>query len=293
MFADSFFQQGARHDVCEDYALHGDTFAVISDGCSNGGGPRMDTDWGARLICKAVQQYIVTALRKSRLPNISYGLMLEVFWTNVGNAVRQQVAAIPGLSPDCMTATAGVVYDDCGVMTAMLFGDGVIGARRREDKRWEVKEYKPDKGAPYYLTYFVNDGTDRYLKTFGGDHTTTLYRCAPKFAAVEEEVTAGQPFSRLTPWFWATFPKDEYDLAFVGSDGLSSFFKKINTGTSKHTEPVPLPDVLGVILDVGNPRDGFLSLVRNWAFKRNVKGTFVERDWHSYDDVSVGALYAP
>jgi len=37
----SYFKIGSTHVVCEDYAIHTDDAVVVSDGCSNGGGPLM------------------------------------------------------------------------------------------------------------------------------------------------------------------------------------------------------------------------------------------------------------
>ena len=54
----SFFTIGSTHLVCEDYALHGKDYVILSDGCSNGGGPRIHTDWGSRILCKAAEEHI-------------------------------------------------------------------------------------------------------------------------------------------------------------------------------------------------------------------------------------------
>jgi hypothetical protein len=108
-----------------------------------------------------------------------------------------------------------------------------------------------------------------------------------KTAVVEE-----RELNKKEPWFDAHFPNEDYDVVFVASDGLTSFYEKVNTGTSKHTAPVNILNVLEVLFDVNDyRRAGFLRLQRSWAFKRATRGTFVQRNWHNADDCSVGCLH--
>ena len=83
MTTESIFEQGSTHEVCEDYAIQGGGYTILADGCSNGGGPRIDTDWGSRILCKAAEEHLNTL--KTRNP-------LE-YMTAVGETAKTQLRA--------------------------------------------------------------------------------------------------------------------------------------------------------------------------------------------------------
>lgn len=285
MHTDSFFQQGVTHDVCEDYASHGPYHAVVSDGCSNGGGPRLHTDWGARILCKSVEA-VYPMLRLDGDP----GFNQSVFFGQVGEKAREFFdIGWPDLSPGCLTATLALAYQCGDVVRTLLMGDGVVGARRR-DGTWLVKVHEAASGACFYLKYLMYREPAKYFEQFGAAYRTTTYDGPLRDEAATRTMVEFE-LDRTRPWFADTFPADEFDFVFVGSDGLTSFYHAVNTGTSKHNEPVSVLNVLEVLFDGLKPRGGYLQLQRNWAFKRRSPGTFQQRDWHSADDCSVAGLH--
>lgn len=286
---DSFFQQGETHEVCEDYAVHGNGYAIVSDGCSNGGGPSIHTDWGSRLLCKAAE-YNLFCLTTNH-DRMNFNERKNLFFHEVWSDAAKIASSLPNLQRECLTATLGIAYKDLGVVRTILYGDGVVGARRRDGK-WEIRSYEPIQGAPYYLKYQKTEGDAlRYFERFDGRYKASTYVCDGKLG-VESTQTATVAIDPDNPAFDAHFPVEEYDLVFVGTDGLSAFFQKVNTGTSKHNEPVSLLSVLGVLLDANFNRPGCLRLQRHWAFKRTLAGTFPQRGWHTGDDVSLGIVHA-
>lgn len=287
MLSDSFFQQGATHEVCEDYALHGEGHVVLSDGCSNGGGPSLETDWGARLMCKAGQQHIDLLRHKN----------WHLFNVWVGGQCQRVLDAYPNVNPDCVTATlVAALRLEKSVFTYMV-GDGVWGGKRR-DGTWEIHlhEYvrggSRDAAAPYYLKYGWREGEQqKYFDLFGGKVKRTIWtgnlmdpQTTMLANAEEIQLTPEQPF------FWREFMLSDYEFVFVATDGVTSFYENVQTETSKHTEPVHVLDVLRVLLDVHSSNPGFLRRQRQWAWKRNVAGTLLRRNWHNADDVSLGAV---
>lgn len=287
MQTDSFYQQGVSHEVCEDYAVHDKDCVILSDGCSNGGGPPLDTDWGSRLLCKSAQQHVGLLTCKN----------WHLFNVWVGTQCVKALECFPNVNPNCITATlVAAVRLESSVLTYMV-GDGIWGGKRK-DGTWEVHSYEfvrggqRDAAAPYYLKYgWRPDEQQRYFDLFGGrfkrsvwtgnlmDPTSAL-DCQAEESALDPE----QPF------FWHEFPASEYEFVFVGTDGSSSFYQTVQTETSKHTEPVSLLDVLRTLLDVNHTRPNPLRLQRSWAWKRNVQGTFPRRNWHNADDVSLGLV---
>lgn len=291
MIADSFFEQGKCHAINEDYATHGciqyseneygSPYAIISDGCSNGGGASLSTDWGSRILCKAAELH----LDKHQLGQWSKFLMA------VGATAQTQVRVFPNLLPDCLTATLGVLQlTSKNKISCLLIGDGVICSRKRNGN-WRIAHYKFNSGAPYYLHYMMENTSKKYLDKFGGIYTKTSY-CGKLHdeSQVLSEYVLEFDLDLSNPYFVEEFDINEYDRVFVFSDGVDSFYKQVVTDTSKHNEDVKVPDVLRVILDILGTKSNFLKSQQHWAFKQNKAGTFLSKGWHNRDDVAVGGI---
>lgn len=286
MQADAFFEQGVTHEVCEDYAIAGDNYVIVSDGCSNGGGPRIDSDWGSRIICKSAEQHI---------KELSKGT--NVFLDLVGVTAKMQLSLFPNLSIDCLTATLVLLYvHDADFLRGIIVGDGVMGGRKR-DGSWQIRNYEylpggtTNSAAPFYLKYRVMNEIQMYEECFGGNLKVTEYNgdlFGEGGMTQTETIVEGHKLRFCED---KLFPVSEYDFVFAASDGVSSFYRQVKTDTSKYNESVDILDVLKVILDVRTQRPGFLRLQRQWAFKRAMSGTFKQREWHNSDDVSVGGIF--
>lgn len=295
MNSDSFFQQGVTHEVCEDYAVHGDGYVILSDGCSNGGGPRIDTDWGARLLCKAAEQHI----EKDPHDFIAF----------VCSTAQTQLNIFPNLSLECLTATLLTLQDNG---RSMVFGDGIVGGRLK-DGSWKISivEFEPgglrDEAAPYYLKYrMVEQEQQEWRKQFGGVCVVKTFtgnlmaeECPENWTHSSREDfwkeqgswsehALNWQFSN--PFYQFDLPTDRYDFMFIISDGPQSFYEMRKTETKKYNEKVHVMDVLRVLLDIRNFRPGFARLQRNWIFKQDRADTFVRRNWFNGDDVSLGVI---
>jgi hypothetical protein len=286
MITDSFFEQGVTHEVCEDYSLCGENYVIVSDGCSNGGGPRIDSDWGSRILCKAGEQHIIELAR-------SYNQFLSA----VGATSKTQCASFPNLPIECLTATLLLLsQQDENTFNGLVVGDGSIGGQRH-DGTWQIFNYEFVRGgttnnsAPFYLKYLICNEVKRYLELFGGKLKRTEYN-----GSLSGEMTITEEFiefDEAIPYQSHKFSKEEFKFLFIASDGLSSFYEQVKTETSKYNQTVSLLDVLRVILDVSDYRPGFLRIQRQWTFKRATKGTFKQRNWLNGDDVSVAGIYLP
>lgn len=287
MITDSFFQIGTTHEVCEDYALHGKDYAVISDGCSNGGGQRIDTDWGSRLLCK---------IAAAQLP-LHADYKWDKFIDRVASVALCATTQIPDLSPESLTATLVTAYHTGGEIITFMMGDGVWAGRKR-DGTWNISVFefvpggKTNQAAPYYLKYTLfEDDQKRYFNLFGGNYKLTIYTGdLLNSEKPMSQVVLTQPLVPDEPYFYGQFPTKDYDYVFIGTDGLTSFYHTVQTPTSKHNEPVGVLDVLRVLLDEKNITPGVLRRQRNWNWKRNMPGTFVGRNWHNSDDVSLAVV---
>lgn len=295
MISDSYFEQGSTHEVCEDYALHGENYAILSDGCSNGGGPRIDSDWGARLICKAAEEQI-----EKFDPNILVPL--------IGSRAKMLMSSLPNLVPDCLTATLMMLRVLDGNFHAFTIGDGVVGGKRK-DGRWKIHVIEFPKG-PFYLKYNIFGEEQGFFDAFGDKYTVGTYfgklmtpEMAPpdapeyrgRVSQWEQFMTYSEKEFTLNPaepYNLFEFPVEEYEFAFVSSDGMQSFYQPRISATKKHNENICVLDALRVVMDFVTIRPSFARLQRHWAFKQDRAGTLIRRNWKNGDDVSVGVIHA-
>lgn len=275
MIADSFFHQGDTHEVCEDYALHGPNYAIVSDGCSNGGGPRIDTDWGARILSKAAQQTI----------DIQDPQFLAEEICDIAESFIRHI----DMPVECLTATLLSVKKFKQGLIVHACGDGFFGGRNKESGIWDIYQIEFPSSAPFYLSYLIEEGSAEYFKRFGNKFKVSHFQVPDNLDFVESEVDLEVDVE--SPLYTHEFPSDLYDAAFVASDGMGTFHETIETATSKHTNAIPASFSLEVILDILEFRPNFLRLQHNWAFKQKSKGTYLGRKWKPYDDVSVGMVY--
>lgn len=285
MISDSFFVQGVSHQVCEDYALHGPGYAIVSDGCSNGGGPSMNTDWGSRIMCKVAEMHVEHIHTSLGLPAI-------------GEYSRRIIETIPNLSNDCLTATLLALRTTETDFEAYVIGDGVVGGKRK-DGRWKIHVFDFNS-APFYLKYDVFGNTENYFSHFGDK-----YRVATYFGRLMDEPLADLPeqwdqLMSLTEKEYTikpghshnfSFPIEEYEFAFVCTDGVQSFYKTVATESSKHNESIHVLSALRVLCDFVTIRPSFARLQSNWAFKQDKLGTFTRRGWKNSDDVAMGVVH--
>lgn len=275
MITDSFFHQGDAHEVCEDYALHGSNYVIVSDGCSNGGGPRIDTDWGSRILSKVAERCIETMELSAE------------FTENVGSTAELRAMGL-GLADECLTATLLCLRKDPDLFRFYSMGDGFLGVRTREGV-WEIYQIEFESGAPLYLKYLMDGEVEYYLDEYGPEFKINFWQISD--GTVISEESQDMKVNIKYPWYCPEFPTSMYDTAFIASDGMASFHEIVETPTSRHTEPVKPIDAIKVMLDILDYRPGFMRLQRNWAFKQKRKGTYLSRNWRPSDDVSMGMIH--
>jgi hypothetical protein len=131
MNPDFIFETGDSHAVCEDYGrqgMVGDVAYIIqSDGCSDPKSP--DTDFGARLLAKAMENFVLADVR---------GVVARHAQVRAHLAVAQAAsgARTIGLHPELHRRHAdrgpGNPVREEGPSLNM-WGDGVVSGKRRRD----------------------------------------------------------------------------------------------------------------------------------------------------------------
>jgi len=287
MDSDAFFTIGKTHKVCQDYAKAGTlercgAYAIVSDGCS--GSP--DTDFGARFITMAAvnDRHIHSA------EVLRFYLSPLFDATEVARQAKEMIRS--PLNPSCIDATCLGIFEEAGGVFVVAAGDGVILAKKR-DGTVEVVDIDFN-GAPGYPSYLVYPARlDAYYKEGYGERivTRTLgwvngsdwdpsketkHRFTPVAAWVEDlktEVLDG-PFVRL--WF----PKADYELVMVVSDGIHSF------QDAATLERVPMLEIVPNLIGIKSYAGEFVAR-RVIAFEK----LCAKKGWHHNDDLGVAAVY--
>jgi hypothetical protein len=274
MNADAYFTIGKTHEVCEDYALAGNGFAVLSDGCS--GSTR--TDFGARFLALSAENWLE---QEHKTP----GEILDI----PNNALRQarNMVKVASLPSECLDATLAYIFADELYANVVLAGDGVVAARRRSGG---VEVFCVDylSGAPAYLNY-TTDRVRRELYLYQ-DQGFQLTAYLPDGDGVhwqrgsQEVVTPG---AGLAPHNFI-FDLEKYDIVAVMSDGAMSFQRAVvnDLGTSRHFEDVPVTDVVEQLMAIKSPAGKFVAR----RCKRFLKNC-AKKGWHHNDDLSMAALH--
>jgi len=265
---DHFLKKGATHHICEDYvyskSTSNRTFVLLSDGCSSS----PDTDVGARILVHQAK----SLLEKDSFVTDTIGFEHGWFGMRVIELSKgiMNMLFFPTESLDATLGVIVVVGDDAYVA---LYGDGTICVKDKSEYI-DSKTYSFSNNAPYYLSYWLDEGRRNIYLLDGGK-------------LVEEEGCVRERFL-----YWSNppiyrkaihvivykFSLIEYPVVAIMSDGVGSFVKG--------GEVLQLTDVLSEFMSFKSMKGEFV--------KRRVKRAIRDFEKEGYkhsDDISVGAVY--
>lgn len=270
MNADSAFQIGSAHAVCQDYAVagmcgRGRPYVVLSDGCSSS----PDTDVGARLLVKAAERL----LGESGGPPPARGLA-ELH----AEAARLALswAEMLGLRPQAVDATLLTAHLNGEELIVGCSGDGVV-CLETAGGALDVFAVSYPAGFPVYPAYAHQPARLRALADAGrARKEVTRLR-----AASAEERLRSEPVSDGgAPTEVFSVKADGYRFAALFSDGVQSFQH------SGRAEPVSLESVLPALVSFKNTRGAFVGR-RMQGFLKDCR----REGWRHADDLSLAALH--
>ncbi len=274
MNADSTLNIGSTHSLCQDYVIardgsreeHG-PYVILSDGCSSSS----DTDIGARLLVKAMDQALAAQALSDMEDLHKQSALIALSWaTQIGLSAE---------SADATLMTTHVRGDDLIVACS---GDGVIVLESHTGVL-DVFEISSPSGYPFYPSYIHQP--ERLAELVDNDRRRKHVRHFCRAAASElfkliEEATSDALTEVLS------LKVSDYKYAAVASDGIHSFFHTQQSTSGKRVEAVSLTETLDLF----------------WSFK-NSQGAFVERrmkrfrkdaqakGWQHGDDLSIGVIH--
>ena len=224
MPGDSVFVKGSTHLVCEDYAQHGDGFALVSDGCSSA--PRSDV--AARLVYLGARR----AFAEARLrPEIDAAALKELDLRHLALAAHDE--------PLFATLLTARVLGSRAVVTVV--GDGeVLTARQGTVER--RKFHYPLCNAPYYPAYALQPPLEALWRRDFPDNPLVIER---EGAEPERSMAA-------EPWVTLEWNVEDLEWILLTSDGLSSF-------VDAHGRPVEERRVIDGLCAFKNRTGGFLQ----------------------------------
>lgn len=222
MNVDSYYEIGAGHKICEDYALHGqynDLYYIIgSDGCSSSD----DVDVGARLLCHIAKKQLIELHETRRIFEHKKDDIEKILRTAIVQNCLEVKRSLR-LRSSAFDATLWIVIGWEGRCLVFGWGDGVVAIK---DKEFRIIEREYKKGAPYYLSYGLNYERDQnYGYEFKGNLTESgdlIERCyllddgKYEGGITKKKVEIRQPF---------VLELDVYELKTVTicSDGVSTY----------------------------------------------------------------------
>ncbi len=263
MNANSTFQIGKDHIVCEDYALaySGPTiaYAIVSDGCS----ASPDVDFGSRCLA-------MSAKRELRL---NEDVLAFCGKQAVGNA-QKVIDTFPYLSPQFLDATLLVAALNPfakNQLAVYMYGDGVMVHRKKEGV--VAVHIQLSSGAPDYLSYHLDPVRKQaYEKIEDNKKLVTIRTLEGKL-----DTSRTGDYDPFDPFIYDTNVA-EGDVIAVISDGINSFRKMNN-------DPIPWNELIDEFTAY-KTFEGEFVLRRIAAFKRKC---LKEGITHS-DDISVASI---
>lgn len=153
---DSLFRIGDSHKVCQDYALHGKDYIIVSDGCSSS----PDTDFGSRLISVGAKAFLQSEFWRQQHTYNTFGYSAIKYAEDAMNRLI--------LHSSCLDATLLCAFYFEGNVFIRAYGDGNIIIEYVCGKK-DVININFESGAPYYLSYLLDEERKaRYPLAFPG-----------------------------------------------------------------------------------------------------------------------------
>ena len=249
MNADSTINIGSTHSLCQDYVIARNDYVILSDGCSSS----PDTDVGARLLVKALDQLLKNPTDIEELHKKAARIALD--WANM--------IALPPQSIDATLMSIHATNEDLIIACS---GDGVIILESQAGVL-DVYSISSPSGYPFYPSYIHQP--DRLSELVTNDrHTKTIKDLRSNTVTTNDSLTI-------------TFKLNiaDYKYAAIASDGMNSFY-------SKGAGPICLPDVLKEFWSFKNSHGAFVER-RMKRFKKDTQ----TKGWQHADDLAIGVIH--
>lgn len=305
MNADAYFEIGASHVVCEDYALAGTyedmAYAIVCDGCSSS----PHTDVGARVLAHIARDALMYMHQRCYFQEHHRVLLLQDRFEEIVVKKAMEVRSTLRLDLENFDTTLLAAVATPKVHFAMAFGDGVIAVFLKGGAI-HIIDLEYSQNAPMYLSYEMSvDRRDNYLRAFPDQvisRSEYLFQQwdLKRFNLFDDLDTDWHLITDLT--CRAPIEEDEPDLDQIDeeefcrrtpklgialfSDGIKTYEGKKHGFSEDTVESIPMEDVLKEGLAYKNPVGQFVER-RMRRMARDYGRTGVVHQ----DDVSCAAIW--
>ncbi len=276
--SDSYYEIGAGHIFCEDYATSGQIihnnstyhYAVVSDGCSSS----KDSDIGSRWLARNFPKAVKLALTH---PKEEFQSRVQEFLVSSLQQGMEQFSAPLNTFDATLVA---IVYDRLNdELHSFAWGDGKIFYKYRNDETGYLTDIGYVSNAPYYLTYRQDIEREmRYEAYFGKLYADILGYVVKPDGVVFLPETA-KSFQRF---HYEKFPAVSSTLSFasVFTDGIDTFHMKgdVDIQMAKH-------NIYNQLTQYKNFHGEFVK-----RRMQKVKSFCQKEGWQHFDDIAVATI---
>lgn len=271
---DNIYLIGNDHTVCQDYSYSGlinqIPYIIISDGCSQA----KNSDIGARLLVHSIKNFFD---KHFILDNIDFAMnnfpgILNDYIMTLKKLIKMKFDLFIedlDLNNDVTYATIRFACIVNNKLILINFGDGysILSKNGVEISRIYTRF---ESNAPFYLSYFINDLVDQYIRNFPNEEI----ECNGSIFNVRDYINRKENFLQIINL--DTLEDGEYCIS-VMSDGVDTFF---NNG-----DKIPVDEIIKSLTEFKNTNGTFVERrVRKYVLqcvKNNVK---------HYDDISIASM---
>lgn len=281
MSCDSYYGIGDKHQVCQDYALHGTLdkdmeYVIVSDGCSSA----EHSEIGAQILCHAAKYQIALCYQTGLFRECSLHTLSSVLGNSILKRIHEIKMSYP-ISSHALEATLFIAVRVLSETYVFGWGDGVIIEHfRRGDKEYRRACNIDFTGnAPFYLVYDIEDYA-RDMKKKGYVNPEVIYTHYIKYDDGQfESDTKKYEYSKSYKEVYGLEDKMHLVSLTVCTDGVCSF----QDADKKSIELMTLiPEIMGYKSTAGEFVKKRMFFLKRKARKNN---------WSHSDDIGCGTIF--
>ncbi len=277
---DSYYEIGAGHTFCQDYADSGTFvneertnlfhYAIVCDGCSGS----KDSDIGARWFAK---NFPVIARKAVGLPGVIQDNVKRLYLEALPKGMAEMNSPLTAFDATIVAILFDQKFD---ILHTFVWGDGKVFLKlKTKDELAALTDISYLKNAPYYLSYQADIEKDiRYEGMFGTAYADIFSYLVKPDSLVR--VVDNDKFQQKS--FYDKFPDASKNLSFasVFTDGIDTYHKIGDVETM-----MPRANVFNQLTQYKNLHGEFVK-----RRMQNVKKFCDKEGWQHFDDVSVATI---
>jgi hypothetical protein len=284
MNADSYFEIGHSHKICEDYTLSGVcedlAYAIVSDGCS----ASKDSDVGARLLAHISRDAILYLYKRKLLYDFVF--LSSAFKTTFEEIIIKKCLEVRDtlrLSYNIFDATLLIAIGINGQKIMFSWGDGYF-ITKRPSGNIDVIMLTFESNAPYYLSYEMS--TEKHE---GYKEVYTSQPLIKKLLRIHKDnsitLLDTEIITNVMQRSYYHVSNSETDQLIVASDGLGTFEEDPSKCAGLAPRKYSALEIISQIVAYKNPVGEFVTRRMNKFKKDNESLNVIHQD-----DLSCSAI---